>query len=178
MPEKYETWTSDGRRLTGTLDDFSRIRDALLHAASDMAQTIASCDMLEHEREDSHRARALETALVVCYCRAFTESTLKRLSSRSFAPKKGTEHRKIHDVLWRLRQKVYAHTDSGGGRSIENLAVEIDGEIAHVTHVERWHPLDRRLLPAIRRLCEEQGTRLRLEAVRLDGAIRREAGSS
>ena len=169
----FEGFTSDGRRFTGTLEDLTRIKVALLHAASDMAQARAACDMLEDETGDAHRARALETAIVVCYSRGFTESTLRRLSTRAFAPRKGTEQRKLHDTLWNLRQKVYAHTDVEGGRSIQDLSVEIKGDVANVKHVERWHPLDRDLLDSIRALCTEQEGSLRLEAVRLDGAIRK-----
>lgn len=68
---------------------------------------------------------------------------------------------------------MYAHTDVEGGRSIQDLSIEIKGDVASVKHVERWHPLDRDLLDSIRALCTEQEERLRLEAVRLDGAIRR-----
>jgi len=176
-PEKFETFTSDGYRVTGTLEDFRRLGIALLHAASDMEQTRAACDMLDEETEDTHRARALETAIAVCYARGFTESTLRRLSANAFAPKKGTAQRQLHDVLLQLRQKVYAHTDLESGRSIRELTLEFEGDTAHVKHAESWHPLDRDLLDPIRELCREQGSKLRLEAVRFHGAIKREIES-
>jgi hypothetical protein len=174
---EYETLTAHGHRLTGTLDELLRLAVALLHAASDMAQTRAACDMLENETEDMHRARALETAIAVCYARAFTKSTLRTLPG-FFAPPKGTEQRKLHNILLALRDKVYAHTDLESGRSIRELTITIENEIAHVKHFESWHPLDRELLNPIRELCHEQEARLRLESVRLNEAIKREAQSS
>ena len=90
--------SSEGYTLTGTLDELRRLAEALLYAASDMAQVRAACDMLEDVPERDHRSRALETAIVVCYARAFTTSNLKRLSANEFAPKDGTEQRELHDT--------------------------------------------------------------------------------
>lgn len=67
---------------------------------------------------------------------------------------------------------MYAHTDEDSGRSIERLTIDFQGDIASVMHVESWHPLDRDLLDPIRELCNHQAERLRLEGVRILGAIR------
>jgi hypothetical protein len=105
-----------------------------------MAQARAACDMLDEETEDRHRARALEAAIAVCYARAFTQSTLRRLDAHVFAPTLGTSHLTVHDMLLALRHKVYAHTDEDSGRSIERLTIDFQGDIASVTHVERGTP--------------------------------------
>jgi hypothetical protein len=173
MSEGFEHRTADGHRLEGTLEELGRLAVALLHAASDMAQAKAACDMLEEETEDHVRARALETAIAVCYARAFTVSNLRTLSSRAFGPKKGTDQRVLHDALLQLRKKVYAHTDVESGRSIGDITINFGerGDIAHVTHRESWHPLDRQLLDSIRELCESQHSRFGLEGTRLALAL-------
>ena len=170
---KFVYETSEGRRIPGTLDSFRRLAEALLFAAVDMRQAAAACDMLELETSDPHRARALETAIAVCYARAFTESTVRQLPAKAFAPKKGTPERELHNVLMNLRQKVYAHTDLESGRSLAKLVIEVEGDVAHVEHVETWHPLDRDLLDPIRELCTAQEDRLRLEATRIVRALAR-----
>jgi hypothetical protein len=163
--------TDDGYTVGGTLEDLRRLAIALLYAASDMAQAQAACDMLEEETENGHRARALEAAIAVCYSRAFTMSDLKRLDHDIFAPPVGTQHRVVHETLLTLRNKVYAHTDIESGRSIEQLTIDFHEDIATVSHVESWHPLDRSLLGPIRELCDLQAERLRLEGVRIIYAI-------
>lgn len=170
--------TSDGHRLVGTIQELTRLSAALLHAATDMDQVRAACDMLEQEQEDANRARALETAIAVCYARAFTQSSLKKLRESTFAPRKGTDQRELHDTLMTLRRKVYAHTDVEGGRSVKELSVEIEGDVATVKHVEAWHPLDRVLLDPIRQLCDDQAAKLRLNAARLAVAITKERGTA
>jgi len=175
---EFEYETSEGQRISGTLDSFRRLAVALLFAAVDMRQAAAACNMLEEETSDPHRARALETAIAVCYARAFTESTVRQLPARAFAPKKRSPERELHDVLMNLRQKVYAHTDLESGRSLAKLVIEVEGDATHVEHVERWHPLDSDLLNPIRELCNTQEERLRLEATRIVGALARMEGAA
>ena len=137
--------TSNGYRVPGTLESLLQFAVALFLATSDMHQVVAACDMLEEEPEDTHRARALETAVPVCDARAFTQSTLQRLPRDEFAPPKGTDERALHDVLMGLRNKVYAHTDVESGRSVSDLTIKTMGDITRVEHAETWHPLDRDL---------------------------------
>lgn len=175
---KFEYETSEGVRVSGTLDSLRRLAGALLLASADMPQVAAACDMLEAETEDPHRAGALEAALVVCYARAFTQSTLHRLPQDAFAPRNGTKERDVHDILMTLRDKAYAHTDEESGRSVSRLVVRDDGETAIVEHDETRHALDRDLLDRIRALCAEQETKLRLEGVRVAGAVAKASDAS
>lgn len=170
QPQKFGYETSDGQVVEATLDEFRRFAVALLLASADVKQASAACDMLDEGHDDPNRARALETAIVVCYARAFTVSTLARLPAL-FAPPAGSEERQLHDILLTLRHKVYAHTDLESGRSVEKLTVEVEGDIAHVAHRESWQPLDTSRLDSIRALCATQHRRFQLEGTRIAGAI-------
>jgi hypothetical protein len=142
-----------------------------------MLQAAAACNMLDEETTDASRTRALETAIAVCYARAFTkstiftQSTLKRLPEEAFAPKKGTRERELHDMFLTLRNKVYAHTDEESGRVIERLTRTEEGDIATLAYQESWPPFDRVLLDPIRDLCQKQVESFRLEAARILHAI-------
>ena len=70
-----------------------------------------------------------------------------------------------------LRNKVYAHTDVESGRSIRELTIALEGDIAHVGHIEEWHALDRALLDPVRQLCDDQAARLRLDGTRIAVAL-------
>ena len=59
---------------------------ALLHAAADMDQAIAAAHALEAESRHVALMRALETAIAVCYARAFTTSSLLSLDGAAYAP--------------------------------------------------------------------------------------------
>jgi hypothetical protein len=100
---------------------------ALLLAASDMDQAATAARALREESEDHNLMRALETAIVVCYARAFTQSSLFRLSRTEYEPS-DSRLADIHHTLYALRDSVYAHTDRESGRSASiRLVNEIGG---------------------------------------------------
>jgi hypothetical protein len=70
-PEKRELHPSERNRL-------AKLQEALLLAGSDMDQATAAARALQSETEYL-LARALETAIAVCYMRAFTQSSLMTL---------------------------------------------------------------------------------------------------
>lgn len=82
-----------------------------------MRDAAAAADMLI-ARQNTRVTRALETGLVVSYCRAFTKGEGLKKLTRNDVP---AEYHELHDWLLRMRHKVYAHTDvTAGQRSYEN----------------------------------------------------------
>ena len=135
----------------------------LILAASDMDQAAAAARALEAE-SDGVLARALETAMVVCYQRPFTKSDLQL--SGEYIPTSGEDAR-AHADLQRLRNKVYAHTDNASGRQakIEVRPPHAD-DIIQVVWTEEWLPFPRESLPYVIALCERLAERLRSDAAR------------
>src|SRR5436190_5915133 len=68
---------------------------------------------LDAETDDYNLMRALETAIAVCYARVFTTSSLLRLDLDEFEPAEPALA-ELHQWLYKLRAKVYAHTDKAG----------------------------------------------------------------
>jgi len=136
----------------------------LVLAEADMRQVMAAVDALLGETLNGDLCRALETAVIVCYARAFTTSNTVGPLTEDWTPADPVE-RRFHDEIMRLRDKVYAHTDKIGARDIAD-AGEMLG-LGQVAFVEGWHPLDRKVLPAIRALADAQDGRLktRIEAI-------------
>jgi len=100
----------------------------------------------------------------------------------SFAPIGSTSHRpsyepaepalaETHRTLIELRDKVYAHTDTDGGRDA-SLTVETPSPVelpgrADFMRREEWRPLAREALPTILELCRVQGARFSEDAGRI-----------
>lgn len=122
----------------------AKLQNVLLLAASDMAQAAAAARALEVE-EEYQLARALETAIAVCYMRPFTQSSLTTLPAE-FEPTAPAEA-EIHAELHRLRDQVYAHTDKAGGRSSSMDISSVADETVGFAWREQWVPLDRRRSP-------------------------------
>jgi hypothetical protein len=165
--------TSWGTPITfGDFAEARTLQHALLHASSDMHQVIAACDALEQlePAEEPNLVRALETAIVVCYCRAFTQSKLRQLD-RTFAPPRKTPERELHRNLMTLRKKAYAHTDPEGGRLIIEHTIETRGDTTHVEFSESFHPLDN--ISGIHDLAAERSRLFQLEATRIGSAVTR-----
>src|SRR5688572_12411444 len=102
----------------------ARVQIALLLAASDMDQAAAAARALE-DAEDGPLARALETAMAVCYMRAFTKSSLGTLP-KEFVPTEPGEAER-HASLKRLRDQFYAHTDMASGRQAQVTVEGVEG---------------------------------------------------
>jgi Phage integrase family len=117
-PKKAELHPPERNRLV-------KLQTVLLLAGSDMDQAAAAARALQSETEYL-LARALETAIAVCYMRASTRSSLMTLPPE-FVPT-GDPDAKIHTELKAVRDKVYAHTDKAGSRSASiNVETVADG---------------------------------------------------
>lgn len=136
---------------------------ALLLAVSDMQQAAAAARALQEE-EDGTLARALETAMAVCYMRPFTTSDLQ--VPDEYIPTGGIDG-EAHDHLKVLRDKVHAHTDKSSGRKIESFTIEVEGEIAQLSWREGWLPFPRENLAFVIELCERQAQKMRIDAAML-----------
>jgi hypothetical protein len=119
---------------------------ALLLAASDMDQATAAAHALVDE-PDGVLARALETAIAVCYMRPFTGGPPGRLPD-AYLPT-GSPDGRYHSELKVLRDKVYAHTDKTSGRKTSLSAAAREGDVVSVRWREDWLPLDREALPSL-----------------------------
>jgi hypothetical protein len=93
-------------------DGLKRKQQALLLSSYDMVQAAAAARALEGEA-DGDLARALETAMAVCYMRAFTKGA-GRLPAK-FIPRDAPDA-DFHKQLVELRHRVYAHTSLGRTR--------------------------------------------------------------
>jgi hypothetical protein len=153
----------DGRRA---LEEEQR---ALNLANSDLNQTVAAVRALQADYEaeqqgelvDHDLRRALETAIVVCYARAFTANRGVRPLDSAHEPTDralAALHRKL---CW-LRDKRYAHTDAESGRdaSLEAQAETGFGDLRGVPATywrnESWLPLECDFLDQIPKLARVQ----------------------
>jgi hypothetical protein len=140
-------------------DRLSKLQTALILAAQDMDQAAAAARALKAESKDVALMRALETAIVVCYMRAFTKSSLGTLPSE-YVPAPES----VHTELKRLRDKVYAHTDAASERSASTQAATREGDVVEVQWREQWRPLSREALPTLIAHFEHLGDAYRTEA--------------
>ncbi len=133
-------------------------RRALSLAAADMKQAIAATEALEREASSVPLMLALETAIVVCYARPFTSSSLLRLPVDEYRPDREALAF-YHDSLYEMRNRKYAHTDKDSERDALVLLhgdVGDQHEASSVGWTWTWKPLSREWLPSIRSLCEHQ----------------------
>jgi hypothetical protein len=155
-----------------------KLQTALLLAASDFDQAAAAARALDSERENLALMRALETAIAVCYSRAFTQSTLLKLCSE-FVPPAGTADAELHEVLMAARNKLYAHTDRAGGRSTTtSVATHPSEETAGLVEWrEEWLPFPRGYIPEVLDLCSRLAERFRGQAAAIQVLLDAEAAS-
>lgn len=140
----------------------------LVLAFSDMRQAEAAARALSElpDAEDGGAlARALETAIAVCYYRPFDAKNKTGFLRKNWRPER-EEGREVHRQLRKLRMQVYAHTDPAGGRKGSAIFSTGDaGEIGEtVTLAEEWLPIPRGDLPAIIATCHEQAARFTIAA--------------
>lgn len=126
-------------------------------AQADMRQVIAAVDALADEHHNGYLCRALETAIVVGYARAFAAGNeIETLGDEWTADDPGM--RRFHDELLRLRDQLYAHTDRRvGARDIEDVSALLG--LGQVAYTEWWRPIDRAALPMIGALAQHQEQR-------------------
>ena len=144
-------------------------QNALLLAASDMDQAIAAANALleEQKGERGGLARALETAMVVCYMRPFS-SGVGRLPNR-YLPQE--DARVVHDGLRRVRQKVYAHTSEASNRTT-SMRIESEGEVFTLSWREQWLPLSPDDVLHALSLFEQQRDLFRHDAAAIEVELR------
>jgi len=122
---------------------------ALLLGASDMRQAAAAAHALEHESTPA-LARALETAMMVCFMRPFTKSDL-HVPEKFFPTGQDREHL---DNIKAHRDKVYAHTDHEAGRWAESVSSTVEGGRVQMHFREGWNAINRAAVSDFVALCE------------------------
>ena len=168
-----------------------KLQRALLLAVDDMSQAGAALQALEREHANYNLTLALETAIVVSYARAFTQSTLLQLDEDEYRPEDARQS-ELHSKLLDLRDKAYAHTDKEGGRFaafvelMDEVELETLDEIQSVEDLpqgfrgvvrKEWIALPREWIPDLRFLFEAQAHRFIREAMVIELRLRRESGS-
>jgi hypothetical protein len=162
-----------GKELVGAMDEqqsedapwvVTRARDErfftiarLRLAQSDMRQAIDAGEGLLDEAGRPFR-RALETALVVCYWRPFSNSTIGGLSEE-WTPR-DPARTKIHDRARQLRNQVFAHTDETTARGVVDVGDVFGPEWAG-RFVETWRPLPDTFVRDLVSLAREYEQRLK-----------------
>jgi hypothetical protein len=124
------------------------------------------------EDDDVNLMLALETAIVVCYARPFTEGEGVGRLGEEWAPEEDHD-RAVHDELLYLRDKGGAHTDKESGRDvIERFELHDDGLTGFQ---ESWQALDREVLRSVViPICDQQERRFQEAAYELADQLRRE----
>jgi hypothetical protein len=144
----------------------------LRFAAGDMRQSHAAiCALLATTDEDDvNLMLALETAIVVCYARSFTQGEGVGRLEEEWAPEDAHE-RAVHDELLILRDQAYAHTDEKSGRDVvERFELYDDGLTGFQ---ESWQALDREVLRTIvAPMCDRQERRFQDAAYKLAEQLR------
>ena len=131
----------------------------LLLGASDMRQAAAAARALEHE-PDVELARALETAMMVCFMRPFTKSDLQ-IPAKFLPTGEDLEH--LESIKAR-RDKVYAHTDEEAGRWAEAVSYTVEGNQVSMHFREGWDAINRAVVPDFVALCERMENDFQLNA--------------
>jgi hypothetical protein len=108
---------------------------------------------------DVHLERALETALVVCYARAFTRSNFMD-APPEYVPSEDDEW--LHNMLMEYRHWIYAHTDKKGGR-----AASVDFVGGEAAFSETYRPIPEQYFPDILDLAGRLSAEYHDEAERL-----------
>lgn len=144
---------------------YKKLQQVLLLAAWDMQQAEAAARALEAETEDLPLMRALETAMAVCYVRAFTPSTLGTLSSQ-YVPATPPDS-DLHRWFRERRDKEYAHTDKKSSRTASIKVVGWTGDVVNVEWHEQWDAFDRELIAPAIDLFQRQSERLRRDGAKI-----------
>jgi hypothetical protein len=158
---------------------YKKRQQVLLLAAWDMQQAEAAARALQAETENLPLMRALETAMAVCYVRAFTPSTLGTLPSQ-YVPTTPPDS-DLHNWFRERRDKEYAHTDKKSSRSASIKVVSWTGDVANLEWHEQWDAFPRKLIAPAIDLFQRQYDRLRLDGAKiqvfLDGEEKFKGGS-
>jgi hypothetical protein len=137
---------------------------ALVLASQDMKEAAAAARKYP-ATGDFHLGRALTTAFVVAYARAFTQSTLQTLSRDKFRPA-DPRLAELHKSLLALRKTRYAHTDEQSGRE---PIIDLQAEYPYAG--ERYVPFPRADVPDVLRLFEIQDSQFMEKAAALQAEL-------
>lgn len=136
-------------------------------ARADMAQAREAAVCLQGNI-NSDLARALETAIAVCYYRPFSSNKGLRALSERWRPG-DARGRTLHAELALLRKQTYAHSDlATSGREIVNVG-NIVGKPRLYT--ESWMPLDKAVLPDLIDMFTVTHDRFETEISRIEAEL-------
>lgn len=149
-------------------EDTCRPIKRLLLAAQDMNDCAAAAELLTRI-EPSPLARALETAIVICYTRPWGRTnTIGALEHEWLPDTPGGMS--LHEDLQRLRNKVYAHSDEDvESRGIQDVSHLLGGEQPVFAPV--WRPLEPGVVTQIIGLAEAQRERFLQGAGELNATL-------
>lgn len=139
-----------------------KLQLVLLLAAFDMRQAEAAARALEREDEDLPLMLALEAGMVVCYVRAFTQSSLMILPPE-YAPSTSPDAELHQDLCYR-RDKIYAHTDKDSGRTASIKILSGAGDVSNLQWEQGWNAYPRELIPPVIDLFQRQHDRFIADA--------------
>lgn len=152
-------------------NDRNRLRKTirwLLFAASDMSQTEAAVVALRNtDADDVNLCFALQTAMSVCYGRAFTSSTFMKTPPPEYIPQEDDYW--LHELLMNYRDTVYAHTDKRSGRDASLHLAEGDASVAwtNASVTETLNEFPESLYEAVVELTQRLNEHYWIEAERL-----------
>jgi hypothetical protein len=154
--------------------DRNRLRKTirwLLFAASDMAQAEAAVVARRNADADNFPlCQALETAIAVCYGRAFTSSNFMK-APPEYIPQGDDSW--LHDLLVHYRDTRYAHTDKRSGRDASLHLAEPSGDVSvnetwtNASVTETLNELPEVLYEAVVELAQSLNEQYWIEAERL-----------
>jgi hypothetical protein len=113
-------------------------KEILLLGAFDMDQVAEAVHAIDEQLRSGNPnlqlIRALETALVVCYWRPFSQS-----NSKGHLRPGDAHDAELHAAMKRMRDSAHAHIDKESGRSagISHLTTEKDG-VEGIAFTESW----------------------------------------
>jgi hypothetical protein len=147
------------------INSYKELQQVVLLAAWDMEPAEAAARALEAEADNLPLMRALETAMAVCYIRAFTPSTLGTLSSQ-YVPSTRPDS-DLHTWFQERRDKEYAHTDKKSSRVASVEVVGWEGGVVSVMLREQWDAFPRELIAPAIDLFQRQRDRLREDGTKI-----------
>jgi hypothetical protein len=134
-----------------------------------MEQAAAAARALA-QTNDVALARALETAMVVCFLRPYAGELSV---PRSFRPptNDGSTDARVFREMMRLRNQVYAHKDEQEGHSSGPIAIDEESEIVDLNWREGWEAFSRELLPDVIVLAEKLRDEMRVSAAKIQAML-------
>ena len=139
----------------------------LLFGATDMQRAVAAAEAIQREYESTTPVipliEALQTALVVCYWRPFSQkNTAGHLTDRDALD------RDLHRDMKTLRDQVHAHIDVASGRTAGVTPVPISSDLTGFAFGESsWDGFPDEWLPRFIEVATRQMDDFRIKALEL-----------